>query len=334
MGTQVKHLQHDATHELNEHRGIKDFITKLGKDNIGMLAAFVSWTILTSMVPIMVGVVAISSLFLRSPSAQANVIAHLHSALQGSISTAEIRTIVHGSVQHAGLLGIIGFVGVLWGGSNVGGAFSTAFQAIFEVKGRNFIKEKLLDIGMIFVFTILMIVIVAANSIAAILNRAVSSFPIHGAAPFVIGTVIGLGASWLLFWAIYMVFPNIQTRFRVGNVWKGALLAAVLFQILSYIWPIYASFSHFSRYGAVLVPLLVLSAWIYFFSLITMLGAEVVAVSAIREANARNQSVGPQTNDSVPQHQVIRENVPATKAGADGATSDTSTGLTQSRSGR
>jgi membrane protein len=306
MAARMKELEQEGQRELDEHGWFKAFLTKFRKDNVGMLAGYVSWNILTSVVPIIVGLVAISGFFLRSPSAQASVVSHLQAALQGAFSTSEIRSIVRTSSQHAGLLGIIGLVGVLWGGSNVGGAFSTAFQAMFEVKGRSFIKEKLIDIGMIFVFTALMLVILVGTSAGAILDRLFSGMPLPGVGQFVIGTAISLLAGFLLFAAIYLAFPNIQPRYRLANVWKGALLSAVLFQLLTYIWPLYSHFANFHKYGAILAPLLLLTAWIYFFAMIALLGAEVIAVSAIREAKAEGEPVGPDTEGSVPQHRVLR----------------------------
>ncbi len=285
----------------------KAFLSKVQKDNIGMLAAFLSWTLLTSLVPIVVGLVAISSLFLRSPQTQQAIVSHLSGAMQGALSTATIRSMVRSSTQHAGLLGIIGFVGVLWGGSNVGGSISTAFQAVFEVQGRSFIKEKLLDIGMIFVFTALMLVIIAGTSAGALLDSLFAGLGIPKPVQYVIGIAISFIAAFLLFTAIYLVFPNVKGRFKIANVWRGAVLAAVLFQILSSVWPIYAHFAHFTRYGAVLVPILVLTAWIYFFSIITMIGGEVVAVGAIRQAKKQKQEVGPKPEDTVPQHEVLRD---------------------------
>src|SRR5579872_4253948 len=260
---------------------IMTFIHKYQKDNVGSLAAIVAWSVLTSLIPIMVGLIAISGLILQgNPSAQQSVVSHLSQALQGVLSPADLNNLVKLTVQHAGLLGIIGFLGVLWGGSNVGGALSTVFQAIFEVKGRNFFKEKLIDIGMIFVLTALMLIIIIGTTAGALLNQLIPSFPLTGIASFVIGTAVSIAAGFLLFAAIYLVFPNIRPRFRFGNVWRGALVAAVLFQVLSYIWPIYSHFAHFSKYGAVLGSLLILTAWIYFFSMITLIGGEIVAISA------------------------------------------------------
>jgi YihY family inner membrane protein len=289
-------------------RGIGVFIKKWQKDNVGSLAAIVAWNTLTSLVPIVVGLVAISGFILRAdPSAQQSVVSHLSQALRGVLTPADLRTMVNTTVNHAGILGIVGLVGVLWGGSNVGGAISTVFQAIFEVRGRNFVIEKLIDIGMIFVMTILMVIIIFATGAGALITRLASSFPLSGVTTFIIGTVLSVAAAFLLFAAIYAVFPNVQPRLKLDNIWKGALTAAVLFEIITYMWPVYAHFAHFSRYGAVLFPILVLTAWIYFFSVILLIGAEVVAIGAIDQAKQEGQEVGPEPQGTVPQHKVLRK---------------------------
>lgn len=290
---------------------IKTIFKKVSKDNVGTLASIVSWSVLTSIVPIIVGLIAISGFVLKgNPSAQQSVVTHLSAALRGTIHPADVRALVHATIQHSGLLGIIGLLGVFWGGSNVGGSISTVFQTIFEVRGRNFIVEKLIDIGMIFVFTALMLVIIAATAAGAIINRLFSSFALPGIATFIIGTVISLIAAFLLFAAIYTVFPHVEQRFRFRNVWKGALVAGVLFEALSYIWPLYAHFAHFQRYGAILGSLVLLTAWIYFFSMTMLVGAEVVAISTIEEANREQASIGPSPDGTAPQHEVLREERP------------------------
>jgi len=43
-------------------------------------------------------------------------------------------------------------------------------------------------------------------------------------------------------------------------------------------------------------------AWVYFFSMIMLVGAEVVAISALGEAKKPHQEVGPEPDNSVPQH--------------------------------
>src|SRR5437588_9426849 len=76
--------------------------------------------------------------------------------------------------------------------------------------------------------------------------------------------------------------------------------------VVSCMWPIYVRISQFSRYGAFFFSVIVLTTWIYFFSMILMVGAEFVAVPAIRQAQRRGESVGPLPERTVPQHLVLR----------------------------
>ncbi len=295
---------------------VKTFIKKWGKDNVGVLASVVAWNSLTSIVPIMVGLLAITGIILQgNPSAEKSVVTHLSAALHGVLTPKDLQQLVKASINHTGILAIVGFLGVLWSGSNVGGAISTAFQAIFETASRNFVKEKLLDIVMIFVMAILMLVIIAGTTAATLVTKLFHGFPLSAGLALIVGTAIGVVAAWLLFAAIYLAFPHVKVKFRLGNVWKGALTAAVLFTALSYIWPVYAHFAHFSKYGAVLFPILLLTAWLYFFALIVCVGAEIVAIGAIDEADKEGEEVGPEPQETVPQHRVIRDDEPNGQGG-------------------
>jgi YihY family inner membrane protein len=269
------------------------FITKMRADNLGLLAGFLSWSILTSIIPIVVGIVAITSFFLHSPTTHHDVEVYLSKALVGVLSPSDIKNLVATATKHSGLLAVIGFLGILWGSSNVGGAISTCCQAIFEVRGRPFLREKLIDFLMLFILIATVLVVLAGSMATAFLNSLMGGHSLSGVAQFVIGTVISLTAGFLLFSSVYLVFPNIEFKFKRRFAWLGAVPAAAMFQIVSYVWPIYVQISHFSKYSAFLFSVLVLTAWIYLFCMILMIGAEVVAVFAIRAAQAAGESVGP-----------------------------------------
>lgn len=283
------------------------FIAKLTKDNVGLLASVIAWAVLSSIIPIAVGLIAISGVVLRDPVRQRIVINNLSQALQQVLTASDLRTLVHVVVQHTGLLSVLAAVGVLWGASNVGGAVSTVFQPIFQVRGRSILQQKVIDIGMIFVFTVLMLVIITGTTAGALLTRVLARVPLAAASSFVIGTIVSLLAAYLLFFVTYAVFPNIQPCFKVGHVWRGALIAAVLFQGLSYVWPLYALFFHPQRYGGILAPIIILGLWIYFFSVILVLGAEVVAFGALEEARVAGKAVGPASDGTVPQRMALSE---------------------------
>jgi hypothetical protein len=54
--------------------------------------------------------------------------------------------------------------------------------------------------------------------------------------------------------------------------------------------------------------------WIYFFPLILVAGAEVVAIGSIREAEERGEEVGPEPDGTVPQQRMLRKRHPSTPA--------------------
>ncbi|GAC1638402.1 MAG: hypothetical protein NVS4B2_27450 [Chloroflexota bacterium] len=292
---------------MHRHPDLKGFFDKFMKDNVGFLASAVAWAVLTSIVPIIVGLLAISGLILRgNPSAQSEVVSNVSKAIQGVLTRQDIQHLVDVSIQHTGLLSVIGLLGIFWGGSNVGGAISTVFQPIFEVKGRDFLKEKLIDVGMIFVFAILMIVIIVGTTAGTLLGSLFSTVPLpSGTAQFVIGTAVALVSAFLLFATIYLVFPNVDPALKIRNVWPGAVIAAVLFEILTFIFPLYTRFAHFNKYSALIGSLLLLTAWIYFFAMVTLVGAEFVSYRALKVARDEHRSIGPAPDDTVPQRQGV-----------------------------
>lgn len=283
------------------------FFSKVLKDNVTMLASVVAWGVLSSIIPILVGLIAISGLLLRDRGRQEIIIAALSRSLQHVLTAAELRGLVHLVVNHTGLLGLLGIVGVLWGASNIGGAIATVFQPIFQVRGRPLVRQKLIDVGMIFVFTTLMLVIVGATTAGTLLNQLLANAPQTSTSTFLVGSAVSLLAAFLLFVVIYTVFPNVEHRFRIGHVWQGAAVAALLFQMLSYIWPLYVVVFHPQRYGAVLAPIVILGVWIYFFALILVLGAEVVSFGALADARTAGLSVGPVPDGTVPQRMDVLE---------------------------
>jgi uncharacterized BrkB/YihY/UPF0761 family membrane protein len=133
-----QHVVDRAKAIADRHPDLKAFVQKLAKDNVGFLASGLAWSILTSIIAVMVAVVAISALLLQSPANREAVVAHLSTALAGVLSRKDIEAAVNAAQQHSGLLGIVGFLGVLWGGSNIGGSISTVFRLSFRYAGGRF----------------------------------------------------------------------------------------------------------------------------------------------------------------------------------------------------
>src|SRR5260370_15959879 len=83
----------------------------------------------------------------------------------------EIIKAVSGVKSQSGLLFIVGLVGLLWGGSALFGIMEQAFAVIYHTKPRDFLPQKLISVGMGFLFTILVGIAVGTSSLLPALQQ-------------------------------------------------------------------------------------------------------------------------------------------------------------------
>ena len=123
-------------------------------------------------------------------------------------------------------------------------------------------------------FTLSVLASFAANFLVAVSDRAVP-FDLTGFDPLV-GWLLALGSAVVMFLAIYRVIPN--TPLTLADVWPGALLAGVLFVLLSQAFPLYfrilgGSYAAYKTLGLFLM----LMTWFYCLAVILVLGVELNA---------------------------------------------------------
>ena len=122
-----------------------------------------------------------------------------------------------------------------------------------------------------------MLIVLAGSLATAFLSDLLGGHPLPGAIQVLMGVAVGYTASLALFSTVYLVFPNINFRFKWRFVWVGSVPAAAALVLVSFMWPLYVQISHFSKYSAFLFSILVLTAWIYFFSLILLMVGVIIS---------------------------------------------------------
>ncbi len=157
---------------------------------------------------------------------------------------------------------------------------------IYRVRPRPPLRQNLVAIGMMLVFTILTPIMVFAATLPTAILTIVKSNPQLKTIPF-LSTLVdnsmttllggfagGLLAAFVLFEAIYVVVPNQRIQWK--RSWQGAIVSAILLEIFIALFPFYIS--HFmNSYSGQTGFIIVLLAFFYYFALILMLGAEVNA---------------------------------------------------------
>ncbi len=235
-------------------------IQAYGNSQAGNFAGSIAFTMFLSMFPLILGVLSLIALFLTSPGQQQaidNAIVHF---FPSDAHSAILQTL-QGVRHNRGIIGGIGIVGMLWGGSSIFTTMEWVLDQLFGVKQRSFLKQRLMALVMTVIFTVAILLTVLLNSAFAVVKVAPWTGP-------VIGAVV-----WIGFMAtIYRVVPH--RTFRLAELWRGALLAGVAMEVISLLWPVYTHFSHgFSSYGSEFALFFLLATWLYFLSQLILLGA-------------------------------------------------------------
>jgi membrane protein len=277
---------HDRTQGVQQGvakaRPIVTFWTKLNNDWVFNFAGTLAYGFLTSVVPILLVIIGIGGFLLGtiSPDGQARLESSIANALPGGAS-GNGGKIVHAALSsfHAGAgpLLILGVVTLLIAGSSLFVTMENIFGVIFRLRGRSPLQQRIMAIGMLLIFAVLVPLIVL---VAAVLPAIVSALGIGTSNPvagFFFQALSLVGAfvfAALLFAAIYIVVPNKPVK--AHEVWKGTLVAAALLVLYEALFPIYEG--HFLRPGN-LGPLvgfvIVIGVFFYYLAFILLLGAEV-----------------------------------------------------------
>src|SRR3984893_8836691 len=244
-------------------------IRKFLEDQAPNWAALIAWNALFAMFPIVIFAASLLGFALRLfGAANLAVYKTIFSVIPNDAGQQnEVIKAVSGVKSQSGLLFIVGLVGLLWGGSALFGAMEQAFAVIYHTKPRDFIRQRLISVGMVFLFTILVGIAVATSSILPALKN-IPDIPLF---------LYSGAAAFILFGSIYYVIPNRKQQFR--KVVPGTLVAAILFELVTLLFPLYLSINRgINQYGATFGLLFLLMTFFFFLGLITMIGVEVNSV--------------------------------------------------------
>lgn len=259
------------------------------------LATLVAWNMLFSFFPIMVLAATLAGLL---PHRGPGIGRGLTKAIAKALPSGKGQAVAHAlsSFHHqSGILAIVGVLGLLWGGSSLFGAMDQAFASLGETNPRSFIPQKLMSFGMIVLFACLVVPVVLSSSLLAVV-KSVPDIPgplTSGPASLLLQIGFALVAGTVLFSAIYFLVPEHRRRARV--VLPGAMVAAVLFEALSLVFPIYFKLAHgFSTYGTTFSLFFLVLTYVFFLSQITVVGFVVVLEGEPQEpASTQRQPTDP-----------------------------------------
>ncbi len=231
-----------------------------------------------SIFPFILFLIAVLSFFIDSQQAQQQVI----NALSGFFPSGStgVQSVIQGVIDARGVAIGFGIVLLLWGAL---GWFQAIDQGVNEMWGvksvRSFPRGQLFALGMIGGIGLAMLLSWLGNFAVGIVKGLADGSGLDllpGATAFwdlVVG-VVTLAVMFLLFMLLYRYSPMCEIGW--GEVWRGALITAILWELLRSGFAIYVTrFANFqSAYGPIGAVIAFL-AWLYFAHIAILYGAEL-----------------------------------------------------------
>ncbi len=292
---------------------LKDTFNEWLEDKAPRLGAALAYYSVFSIGPLLMLAVGAASLVFGAQAAQGEVVDEIGGTVGKPVAQALQQMLVEGHQTGWGAgATIIGIVVLLFGASGVFGALQDALNTVWKVTpkpGRGIlgiIQDRFLSLTMVLGTGFLLLVsLVLTATLAALSNTINQAFP--GAAVLwqIVDQVVAFAVISLLFAMIFRLLPD--ARIAWSDVWIGAALTAALFTLGKFLLGWYlgqaSTVSGFGAAGSLVVILL----WVYYSSLILLLGAEFTRVYAQRYGSG----IKPTPNaEPVSDEQRAREGMP------------------------
>ena len=240
-------------------------IKKFNTDNGFFLASGIAFNVLINLIPLILLLLAVVGTYLYNDQA---VLDHLRAYFRDMLPALDPKFMkfVTDIIQTRHIVGIIGFIGLLWFSTFVFGSLRIAFDIVFRVKkSRKFLPGIGVDLLMILLAGVLLFVSMFLSSAMAALQN------IRGPVPVVIGPAV----QWLLkyalpfvltlclFFLIYKILPFKKVYLK--SALQAALVASLLWELAKHLFTWYVV--HVAQYSVLygkLNALVLFVLWVYY----------------------------------------------------------------------
>jgi membrane protein len=260
-------------------------VTGFTEHEAPQFAGSMAYYAVLSVFQLMVLGVVVFSLFLGEGEAREFVIAQVET---GTAIDAELAaTVIDAVIEQRGGITIVGSVFLLWGALGLFSAMQRGINRAFpRAEKRPFMRDKLLGVVLIGIVGGLAVASVVVGVAVGLAERVaadlVGTIPGGRLALTALNLSVSLLLMFLAFMVIYRVVPNRPVS--VGEVWPGALVAAILWTALRLGFTYYAT--NIANYDSAFGPIstaITLLVFLYFASMVILLGAEFARANVVDE---------------------------------------------------
>ena len=267
---------------------VKQAASEWVDQDVSSRGAALAFYTLFAIAPLFVIVLAIAGLWFGEAAARRELFSQV-AGLVGNAGGEAIQALVSAARQPQAGAWATGFAAatLLVGATGVFVQLQNALNAIWGVRRspgrglRDFIRDRILSFALIVGMGFLLLVsLVLSAGLSALDNFLIGWLPAQATLWQGINFVISFGVITLLFAMIFKVLPDVKIAWR--DVWLGALLTALLFNLGKYLLGLYLGRSSVtSAYGAA-GSLVIVLLWVYYSAQILFFGAKFTQIYSNR----------------------------------------------------
>jgi membrane protein len=262
-------------------RAVEGFLAHEGLQYAGTMAYFA----VLSVFQLLVLAVVIGSFVLGEGAARDFVIEQVQAGTPLDAET--IAAVIDGAIESRGSMTIVSFAFLAWAALGIFSALSSGISRVFEGSPpRSFLTDKLIGLVLMLLTGALAVASLVIGVVTGILQSAASDLvagvPGGDTAVWLIGLLAPMILIFLAFWAIYRIVPNRPVGWM--EVLPGTITGTLLWTGLRFGFTWYAT--SIARYDTAFGPLatgVTLLVFLYFASVIVLLGAEIARASALED---------------------------------------------------
>ena len=266
------------------------------QDNIFFLAGAISFDVLVAFVPLLLAVLGIAGTVLKQGEVQATLLRYLDQTVPQAVNLPYERIITDLAQNSTGILSI-GTLFFLWISTRLVGTLRIVLREIFDMShGRGIIEGKLFDIkmvlmaGTLFGVNFLLTVVLQLGSEVATdyTGIQISDIPLLRHATAIWPQLLALITIWVMFLLIYRYLPPRRIRWNTAAI--AATFTAIMAEVLKFGFTWYVqNVARFDEFWGNVTTFVILVLWIYYTSLVFILGGEVAQVVSMQRIRKRQK---------------------------------------------
>lgn len=248
---------------------------KFNDDNGFFLSSGIAFNILINLIPFIMLLSALVGTYLYKDQ---EVLDHIGAYFRDVAPTVDpkIKGYLIALIQNRRIVGVLGFVGLLWTATWVFGSMRIALNIVFRSeKNRGMLRGIGVDLLMIILVGILLLVSMILSPVVIFLQGYQGRIPVAmgPTIQWILKYLLPFFLTYCMFSLIYKIIPN--NKVHIKSALQAALFSSLLWELAKHLFAWYVV--HLTRYSIVygsLSTLVVFVLWVYYSATVLIVGGE------------------------------------------------------------